>query len=353
MNILKVFAWIIGIVIGAVILLFVFFKIVNKNGSLGFQDFIIERVFGKGKSAIPANAPKPAPVVTPAIPPTIIPTPVTIPMPVTVPPPIVVPTPTPVPRPQNGDLLGSVSTFSPPAAQQVPRPVLTPIPPVVDPMAMFEPSAQSSNEEIPDWLKSTTDRLTSVPETPAVQAVPAAIEPVSRMAAEPVAPAIPTESELPSWLVGSNAVVETPVAPVPQPFAEPPATEVETPVYSSIQTEPADVAVDAVQPTPAPEPVSDDLPDWLKNFSPVPPQVSEPVPPSVPKDDDVFGDADTIKNFGFPPSAPVSENEMPIGESAPKEVAVKAPKPKKPKASTPLPEIQPTANIDDLPDWLK
>lgn len=34
MNIMKVFLWIIGIVVGAGILLFIFFKIMNKNGSL-------------------------------------------------------------------------------------------------------------------------------------------------------------------------------------------------------------------------------------------------------------------------------------------------------------------------------
>lgn len=49
-NIFMVFLWIIGIIVGAVFLLFVFFKLVNKNDSLGFQDFIIERIFGGGKS---------------------------------------------------------------------------------------------------------------------------------------------------------------------------------------------------------------------------------------------------------------------------------------------------------------
>lgn len=53
MNILIGFLWILAILAGAVAILFVFFKITSKNTSLGFQDFIIERVFGGGRSSAP------------------------------------------------------------------------------------------------------------------------------------------------------------------------------------------------------------------------------------------------------------------------------------------------------------
>ena len=48
-----------------------------------------------------------------------------------------------------------------------------------------------------------------------------------------------------------------------------------------------------------------------------------------------FGNSGEIKSIEEKPKAP------------------KTPKPKKQKTSTPMPEIQPTAKTDDLPDWLK
>lgn len=111
-NIAIVFAWILGIVIGFSTLLFLFFKITNKNESLGFQDFIIERVFGKGKPTPPTVK-----VMTPLVPVT----------------PAAVPSP--VATPSNNDLLGSIAPANTPISPETNRPTLTPVVPAIDPMS--------------------------------------------------------------------------------------------------------------------------------------------------------------------------------------------------------------------------
>lgn len=363
-NIAVVFLWIIGIVAGAILLLFVFFKVVNRNGSLGFQDFIIERVFGKG---------------SPSVPPTVVPKPVTPIAPVTP----VVPV-APIAPAAPVDVLGTVAPA--PVAMPEIRPVLTPVTPPVDPMATIETPAASVEAEIPDWLKSTTDRLTTeapVVETPETETVAADVapavpevteapvtpeSPLASISEETVSVAVPTEPEvapiasepeLPSWLVGSNVSDET----VEAPSAEAPAEETpsEETTSENEMAAPANSEFDAPAPAepffevappvaaPAdevpPTPASNDLPDWLKDFAPAVPAVTpapaEPV-------DDIFGDAQIEQQYGFNDAA--ASEEAATSEAKPKAAA---PKPKKPKASKPMPEIQPTANTDDLPDWLK
>lgn len=100
---------------------------------------------------------------------------------------------------------------------------------------------------------------------------------------------------------------------------------------------------------PEPTPVADELPDWLKNFAPTPsatPQ-SQPIEP----EDDILGDALIEKQFGFPTSE--TEGTATISSDTVVQNVPKTPKPKKQKASTPMPEIKPTVGTDDLPDWLK
>lgn len=373
-NILTVFLWIIGIVVGAAILLFIFFKIMNKNGSLGFQDFIIERVFGKGKqSPPPANVPRPAPIV--------IPTPVVTPTA-----PIVAPTIETLPFSprQNTDLLGSISRESPAISIENPRPVLTPVTPAIDPMTSLGVApAQEVAADIPDWLKSTTDRLTSVPEAESVPE-PVTEDIFANIPESQIPPSMgtPPESELPSWLVGSNVSeiepvtvplensnVAEPMVPLPQEEANqtedldvelPVVNEPKALVLENEATPAIPMENESLEPipepvsAPVPEPANEELPDWLKNFAPVAP-VSEPVPVGVApsEEEDIFGDAEIEKTYGFPEPAPLAVNLPESTGTESEQKSEKPPKAKKPKVTTPMPEIQPTANVDDLPDWLK
>lgn len=324
-----------------------------------------------------------------------------------VPTPVSVPTPTP-----SVDVLGSVAptspTFNPPK--------LTPIVPVVDPMASIATSPAPA-ADIPDWLKNTTDRLTSTPDplanvVPSMGSVPevSPVVEVATIVTPPVgetAPLPASEAALPDWLVGSNVTdessiessssTESPEETYTETFeatsSEVPmsdTSEVTTDVLREETTEvsansdylpiaeistptpepeiaaapetaftPAEVLVPTVEElpqapevvtTPEPTPVADELPDWLKNFAPTP-TVTPQNQPIVKEEDDIFGDALIEKQFGFPATETVDTAAVPSDTTVSN--APKVPKPKKQKASTPMPEIKPTVNTDDLPDWLK
>lgn len=262
--------------------------------------------------------------------------------------------------------------------------------------------------EIPSWLKDTTDRLTETPEkketevlkevppmdapmaTPPME-IPTAIESQERATEAIPAPAPAPASELPSWLVGSNIDTEPPsVSVTGEQVTEVPETshDAEFPQVTSVASEnqwetldtkaemalleepapmlelakeatvipvfsPSEMEMPTPVTEPAPTPVNDELPDWLKSFAPTPvaePMVEDaPIPEAAPMaEDDIFGDAEIVKAYGFPESS--VHAEVPAEVSA---EPVKAPKPKKQKAPAPMPEIKPTANTDDLPDWLK
>lgn len=133
-----------------------------------------------------------------------------------IPTPVVTPTVEPIPFSQSHtpDILGSLSQGASATSIEPPRPVLTPIAPMTDPMSSIGTTpAQEVTAEIPDWLKSTTDRLTNVPE---VERVPEAAteDSFANISQSQIPPSIgtPPESELPSWLVGSNVTETKPVA---------------------------------------------------------------------------------------------------------------------------------------------
>lgn len=382
-NIAIGFLWILAVIIGLVVLLFVFFKITNRNPSIGFQDFIIERLFGGGRpSSSGQSVPKPAaPIIQPA--------------PSTPVPPVPPVAPSTAPIAPLPDPLASQFSTTPEASslnsQSTPKPIPN------DPLAFAsptpEPTESKSDDSIPDWLKSTTDRLTSSSDVSAVSESDQKDAPMSEYSSTDdvgtqnmaeVNSGSVEAPELPSWLssqgtvesipgdsdalygispneemtVGEQEGEESGIADIQQgetnlmneipeaidetPVAIPeaPSENTQTPESSS-QTLEAPTSVESI-----PAPVSDDLPDWLK-------------PRAGVKQDDSVGEV---------VSAPAVMPEPEIAESAPKipeettpaEGGVAEPttekKPraaKKPKVTPTIQEIKPAANTDDLPDWLK
>lgn len=222
----KIIAVIFGIIFGLFILLFVFFKVTNRNPSLGFQDFIIEKLFGNGGSSAKPASPKPTAPTPPAQP--VSPAPASVPpkfdplasVPPVAPTPVSVPEASVAPRAQAPD----VAKFDPLAS-------------VAQSASSQAPSAAApieSEAPLPAWLKgssldSSAQKSPLAPDTPAPRAQApdvAKFDPLASMSQqtsenelevsrnaedrEPAfsgtAPSSEAEVALPSWLTGASSV---------------------------------------------------------------------------------------------------------------------------------------------------
>ncbi len=356
LGIIKAFGYIIGFVVLGFIGLFVFFRATNRNDAMGFQDFLIEKIFHRSSGAT-GNAPQ-----------TVVATRVEPAAPVTT------------------DLLGSMDTKAPETTAQTPH-VFDPLRPAAsldaEKIAPVEPA------QIPDWLKGTTDRLAAekIEETPATLAPepetpdmpswlsPTAETPVENLAPEPAV--IPeTIAELPTELL------ETPVVSESTPSVEPAPAELPSWLSgSSIDAESAEVAASSTPivteylpiaeetvETPAQTeaaPVADDLPDWLRNTNvPVTETVTPVVEESViPQEFPISEPAITEASLAAPQPAsddlpdwlkdlqPTTPQAEPAVESKPKPKTSPKKKPTLPTTEAPI--LPPSTNTDDLPDWLK
>ncbi len=313
-----------------------------------------------------------------------------------------------------GSVAPTPPTFDPPKLTPI-APVLDPMASIAmspAPAADIPDWLKNTTDRLtntPDPLTNVVPPVVNVPvATPVVEAPTVAALPVEEIPPVEInAPTATSEAALPDWLVGSNVTEASPMESTPSMEAQEetytetfdvpasegptsdtaevmtdasgeesmevpanseylPVTEVshstpesEIAVTPEIASVPDEVPAPTVEESPRaletvvasePTPVADELPDWLKNFAPTPsvPAQSQPI---AKEEDDIFGDALIEKQFGFPASDTESATTTPSDSGAPS--VPKAPKPKKQKTSTPMPEIKPTASTDDLPDWLK
>lgn len=280
----------------AFIALFGIFKITNRNESMGFQDFLIEKIFHKGgdthattNTVMPVAPIKPEPQA-----------------------------------PAFNDLLSHV----PASVEQSVA--------VFDPLGSSAPVEDITPEQpatIPDWLKGTTDRL--VEEKPV-----APVEIPQSTPAESVA--------LPSWLSGTA---------VPASESEMPTTQ-EVPAEENIpDVSPSEVSEEhedllapvATQYLPIEEPEETisavSIPEAVSEFSSA---------PAAPMDDlpDWLKELQPATQASLAPVETAEAEEIPTEKPAPKPKA-KSPTKKKAGSITDTPILPPTTNMDDLPDWLK
>lgn len=255
---LKVLAGLLGLAVTLMIALFVYFKVSSKEENIGFQDFLIERIFGKGETGEKTFSVEPK---------------------------VVVP---------KEDLLANLAPMveekktvetndfvvAPPAFTQTPSFVAPEPAPVSE-------TTVSSDTGIPDWLKQTTTLASeetaatiATPEVPSFSeasevATPTYDEPTPA-ATEPVSDATTSDdSSIPDWLKGTSEstevttpdIPEAPVAPdwlVPQEAISEPVPEI-LPEVPSIQ----EVSLPPIE-EPTPAPVSalpdEELPAWLQSM---------------------------------------------------------------------------------------
>jgi PKD repeat protein len=315
-GILKGFGIIFAIIFVAFGILFIFFKLSNRNGALGFQDFIIER-FALG--GIGNRAPTGAASVTP---------------------------------------VGVAASVAPVTVTPLAPSALT-VSPALDPLADIAPAtassmestlsadrtdvAESSETQIPDWLKAATEssnEASIATSTETVTETPATETPVNTMTESEVAEenrALTSDPEAYfSWenegpLDANESARETPLEASSDTEIGVPAQDIpyETPGMA-LDDESLERAAAALPEKQYIAPASADLPDWLKSMN----------APSI-----------EVTDTGVAPLSDV----VPVTEWAP-EIAEKKPK-TTPKKSTPkkpaIETLAPTVNTDDLPDWLK
>lgn len=331
----------IGILIAILLALFLglfgFFKVSNRNPSLGFQDFIIEKLFGGAPEKKPTST---APV--PAAP------------------------KAPEPKPMD------------PLASMAPAKFENLAQPAVDPLASVPVQetklavAETSNESfvpspdaevaLPAWLKGSSLDPSATVSEPATAPVPEASaiqETDSAMVVEPGAPAAErndaeilsddrssiTEApaaidtvevaaetaqasdDLPDWLKSSTySSVETPEpeTPVVEETAMAEASEVPEPAFNFFESEEETATAQEPETPVATEtaPISDDLPDWLKGM------------------DSSAIDKEVEEELAATPSA-IPEPFFGTGATQPEAAPAKEP------------EVPTLPASDDLPDWLK
>lgn len=330
--------------------LFGFFKVSNRNPSLGFQDFLIEKLFGGApahKPSVPTPAPAPAPK-------------------------------TPEPKPAD-----PLASMAPAPKAEAPAPAYQA--PAADPLAAAAPAPEftEAKEEsfvpapdaevaLPAWLKgSSLDPSSSA--APASEApAPAEEAPSTAEEAPSTAEEAPAEEVVPAK---EEELAVEPTSPV--------AEEVELPAPSPAEdVTPAPSEEAAPAEAPAAPASNDDLPDWLKGMDSqelsreVSEELSEPVSdvsaealavvpaetpapeektvpaetPAAPASDDL---PDWLKSSIVAPTPEPAAEPAPAEESAPVE---KKPKraPKKAEEAKPNEGSAPVAPpSDDLPEWLK
>lgn len=358
----KALGIIIGLLFAAVIGLFLFFKVSNRNPSLGFQDFIIEKLFGGGSAPEKKPAPAPAPVAPKAS------------------------------ETKPADPLASMAPSKSESAPAPTVPVADPLANAFAPTAAMAPSTESfvpaadAEVALPAWLKGSSLDPLPPAETASQEEskFETSIEPeVVQSTKESVDVAPSTSNDLPDWLKGMDQSTDNASKTVAEEVTLP-EPEIATPALAeSTEAHSEDVSVAASvteelkieETSEAPEkPSSDDLPDWLKSMDSVAieKEVAEELAPvkdavadvespafqeiaeSAPASDDL---PDWLKSSVSLPVQEVAES-APVADVEPKasdEPAVeKKPKraPKKAaEESAPATQVAPAS--DDLPEWLK
>ncbi|EKE27985.1 MAG: hypothetical protein ACD_3C00111G0002 [uncultured bacterium (gcode 4)] len=259
----KVVLYIILFLLFWVLLLFVYFKITNKNENLSFQDFIIEMLLQKNATPKP-QAPKQD------IPP-------------------------PPPSQPKQDILSSIPepTITPEQPTIAEPPVAT-VPPIDEYNPQKAPSKPTAEPDawLPDWLKwmSASEKQESVPPSVTEKEMAPAEEVTAKEA-----PSLAQESDLPDWLKGMDSkelqneieeelswtasqeiyqdeISKTPEEPASEAQSElpdwlkwiPEAPAPEQPKTEENKTE------EIIPAEEAKKPESDELPDWLKSAPPEP-----------------------------------------------------------------------------------
>ena len=357
----KAFGIIIAIILALFFGLFGFFKVSNTNPSLGFQDFIIEKLFG-GAPATKKPTPAPAPKA---------------------------------PEPKPADPLASMT----PAPAPAPAPAA---PVTVDPLASMAPAAAmapasesfvpaaDAEVALPAWLKGSSldpapAQETVTVETPAVETPAPAFElpAVEDAPAAETAPAAEASADdLPDWLKSATVSAEPSKSvaeevTLPEPVIEAQETVEEAETASEIETPapafelPAVEEAPAAETAPAAEASADDLPDWLKGMdsSELEKEVEEELAPTA--EETPAAEAAPESESFIPATAQASDDlpdwlkssvstpiETPT-EAIPVETAAEPAVEKKPKrapkkaAETPATSAPVAPASDDLPEWLK
>jgi len=364
----KAFGIIIAIILALFFGLFGFFKVSNTNPSLGFQDFIIEKLFGGSPAP---KKPTPAPAPAPK---------------------------TPEPKPVD------------PLASMAPAPVVeAPAAPAnVDPLASMAPAAAmapatesfvpaaDAEVALPAWLKgSSLDPAPSQESAPAEEPVAEVALPAFELPSEPVAsepetaPAVesPASDDLPDWLKSATVSTESSKSvaeeiTLPEPVIEVAESVEEAATASETEEIPEEETASAVEvePETAPaveSPASDDLPDWLKGMdaAAIDKEVAEELAPAQTEPAKEESKSDIPESF-LPQSAqasddlpdwlkssvstPVETVSEPVAAPAVEAPAVEEPAVEKKPKRAPKKAVEDSAApapvapaSDDLPEWLK
>ncbi|MDQ1344035.1 MAG: repeat protein [Patescibacteria group bacterium] len=316
--------------------LFAFFQISNRNPALGFQDFLIERLFGGGSpvkkdvSAAPVvpqpSEPKPDPLASMS--PTISAAPAEAPAPVSqdplanVAPAYVAPTESYVPSPDaeatlpawlKGSSLDPSVNVAHPATEE--PAVESPAPAPQDLLANVAPALDetvaASSESFETAASSAQDSLENIESTETIEPTPEPTpetESPTRDETPSFAPLGPDSSDdLPDWLKGMDA------AEINREVSE----ELSETVAEDIPTQTGEPEVRETQ-------ISDDLPDWLKS-SIVTPTSEVSAPDAVEASSE-----ETVSVTKKPKRTPKASSE----ETKPADATV-------------------APASDDLPEWLK
>lgn len=324
------------LIIGGFVALFAFFKVSNRNPSLGFQDFLIERIFG-GKHES-SNPPSQAQTPTPSV--------------------------------KNVETAPKIAeSTEAESTEKAPMPVETSKPAYVDPLA-FATASTASQDTLSTTEPSSTE--TSSMETKVVSDEPSFI------------PSADAEVALPAWLKGSS--LDPSSVSVSEPALE---NAAELPTESVLQesvlqesASPESVFQESLSQEPSVSPmaqISDDLPDWLKGMDvtavekEVESELSETKEPSSqsfePSSESV--ETETLLDTESSQKPTPSSEDLPdwlkssivtTGTPEAKEMTSEEKSEKKPKRGSKksqseeakndeTPPVAPPSN--DLPDWLK
>lgn len=382
---LKLFGYLLLFILAVFLGGFIYFKVFNKDENIGFQDFLIDKLFHKKSdedetSDILASF-KPTPPVQES-------TPVVDPL----------QTLSSSPKIEEESTLTPESfTSSEPTPEPESISESESTSEVMTELEESQGSAEVSTEPtelesgIPDWLKQTTSLAgmeeESTTETPESEVMPESeVIPESEPTSEPEMPPeateeVPTEpttepetetppetpsddlGELPAWMSGMNQdafqeELQETLSPTPVASEE---ESVETDILSAEPTE-----VIPEEPTAELPPPDDSIPDWLRASTLSTPEVTEEIQKE--KSETEKKKTPVKHTEKTPNEKKESHNKWKAEhkkdtkkkEEVKKEDAAKedtTPKPKKEKAPTPTPNVSaPEPKLpddEDLPDWLK